>query len=153
MQNGEDIKFVLDYLSENPLVIGVPKELYVVHTENENSLSRFRINSLKSITKTQINLGCFIKNGKLQTDWKRLSDYCISLIWSNAVDGSNLGQFKCTEVSDIIEFDDNYLNFLKSLNPSKMVNKLTKTILLMENKMLMIGLFEVLRTIKRMRRR
>ena len=153
MQNGEDIKFVLDYLSENPLVIGVPKELYVVHTENENSLSRFRINSLKSITKTQINLGCFIKNGKIQTDWKRLSDYCISLIWSNAVDGSNLGQFKCTEVSDIIEFDDNYLNFLKSLNPSKMVNKLTKTILLMENKILMIGLFELLCIIKRMRRR
>ena len=42
MQNGEDIKFVLDYLSENPLVIGVPKELYVVHTENENSLDVYK---------------------------------------------------------------------------------------------------------------
>ena len=153
MQNGEDIKFVLDYLSENPLVTGVPKELYVVHTENENSLSRFRINALKSITKTQINLCYFIKDNNIQTDWGRLSDYCISLIWSNVIDGSNLGQFKPTEAYDVIELDDDYLNFLKSLNPNKMVNKITKTVLLLENKMLMIGLFEVLRTIKRMRRR
>lgn len=152
MQNGEDVKFVLDYLSENPLVTGICKKLYVVHTENENSLSRFRKNALKSITKIQVNLGDFIKNNKIQADWGRLSDYCISLVWSNIVDGVNLGQFKCGEACNIIEIDKVYLEFLKSLKPNKRINKFTRIVLLRDNKMLMTLVFKLFCVMKRMRR-
>lgn len=152
MQNGEDVKFVLDYLSENPLVSGISEELYIVHTENENSLSRFRINALKSITKIQMNLGVFIKNNEIQADWRLLSDYCISLIWTNIVDGVNMGQFKCSEACDIIEIDNVYLEFLKSLKPNKLINKITKIILLRNNKILMTLIFELFCVIKSMRR-
>lgn len=152
MQNGEDVKFVLDYLSENPLVTGICKELYIVHTENENSLSRFRKNALKSITKIQVNLGDFIKNNKIQADWGRLSDYCISLVWSNIVDGVNLGQFKCAEACSIIEIDKVYLEFLKALKPNKSINKFTRIVLLRNNKILMILVFKLFCVMKRMRR-
>ncbi len=152
MQNGEDVKFVLDYLSENPLVVGVAKALYVVHTENENSLSRFRMNALKSITKIQVNLGDFVKGNKIEADWGRLSDYCISLVWSNIVDGVNLGQFKCIEACNVIEIGDVYLEFLESLNPTKKVNKIVKIILLKKNKILMLKVFRILCVLKRMRR-
>lgn len=152
MQNGEDIKFVLDYLSEHPIVVGVEKALYVVHTENENSLSRFRMNALRSISKIQINLGNFIKENKIEADWGRLSDYCISLTWSNVVDGVNLGQFRCIEACSVIEIDDAYLELLESLNPIKRINKITKRILLRKSKILMLLMFKLLCVIKSMRR-
>lgn len=152
MQNGEDIKFVLDYLSEHPIVVGVEKALYVVHTENENSLSRFRMNALRSISKIQINLGNFVKENKIEADWGRLSDYCISLTWSNVVDGVNLGQFRCIEACSAIEIDDAYLELLESLNPTKRINKITKRILLRKSKILMLLMFKLLCVIKSMRR-
>lgn len=152
MQNGEDIKFVLDYLSENPSVAGISKELYVVYTENENSLSRFRMNALKSITKIQMNLGTFVKNNSIDADWIRLSDYCISLVWSNITDGVNLGQFKCIDACNVIEITNEYLEFLKSLQPAKCVNRITKSILLKNNKVLMILMFKMLCFMKRMKR-
>nr|WP_296963754.1 glycosyltransferase family 2 protein [uncultured Mediterraneibacter sp.] len=152
MQNGEDIKFVLDYLSEHPIVVGVEKALYVVHTENENSLSRFRMNALRSISKIQINLGNFVKENKIEADWGRLSDYCISLTWSNVVDGVNLGQFRCIEACSVIEIDDAYLELLESLKPTKRINKITKRILLRKSKILMLLMFKLLCVIKSMRR-
>ena len=153
MQNGEDLKFVLDYLSKNPMVGGVEKSLYVVHTENEDSLSRFRMNALKSITKIQVNLGNFVKENKIEADWRRLSDYCISLVWSNVVDGVNWRQFSCTEACNAIEIDDIYLEFLESLNPTKRVNKIIKMVLLRRSKVLMLAAFKLLCIIKRIMRR
>lgn len=153
MQNGEDIKFVLEYLSDSPMVATISRELYVVHTENENSLSRFRMNALKSITKIQLVLGKFIKENKINADWKRLSDYCLSLVWSNIVDGVNSGQFTYTKACNAIEIDNLYINFLKTLKPNKVVNKITKKILLKGNKQLMEFTFMMLGLIRILKRR
>lgn len=122
LQNGEDIKFVLDYLRENPFCIGVSQSLYVNHADCENSLSRNRLYALEATAQTQMIIGGFINDIKIANFWNDFSDYCISLIWTNIIDGKNLKQFSCEKGYDSIKWTSDYYSFLGTLTPQRKVN-------------------------------
>lgn len=130
LQNGEDIKFILDYLSDSPQCAIISEDLYVVHTENEDSLSRQRINALKSTCDVQLCLWSFITNNKINTSFERFSDYCISLLWAPAVDGIMRNQFNSKEAASQINLSYDYTVMLHKLNPSGLVNRLTRIVAL-----------------------
>lgn len=147
LQNGEDVKFNLDYLKANPYCKAITQRLYIVHTENENSLSRGRLYALSATTKTQINIGRFICDMNIKVDWCKFSDYCLSLIWTNIVDGRNLGQFKCKTGYEAIEWSESYQEYLVKLKPKRVVNIITKVVI--KHKVIAVMFFGLLAFIKR----
>lgn len=147
LQNGEDIKFNLDYLRENPYCIAIPQKLYIVHTENENSLSRGRQYALAATTQTQINIGQFIFDMDVKVNWSEFSDRCLSLIWTNIIDGRNLEQFKCKTGYEMVEWTSSYQYFLEKLKPKKLVNIITKSVI--KYKLVAVVFFELLAFVKR----
>lgn len=134
LQNGEDIKFVLEYMVQNPNCMIIPEALYVVHTENDNSLSRQRINALKTTTEIQLCLWSFINQMNIETSMEQFASYCVSLLWAPAVDGILLGQFNSKEAAEQIKLSDQYIRMLHRLIPSGLINKLTRLIALFRKK-------------------
>ena len=151
MQNGEDIKFVLDYLGGHPCCLAISESLCLIHTENENSLSRNRIHVLNCVTQIQMNLEKFVMKYSIKADWKRLSDYCVSLIWSNIVDGKNLGQFSCTQGYQAINIDAEYQKYLRRLNPNKLINRMIKSLLQWNCGKMTIGFLWLLSRVKKLK--
>lgn len=134
LQNGEDIKFVLEYMVQNPNCMIISEALYVVHTENDNSLSRQRINALKTTTEIQLCLWSFINQMSIETSMEQFASYCVSLLWAPAIDGILLGQFNSKEAAEQIKLSDQYIKMLHRLSPSGLINKLTRRIVLFRKK-------------------
>lgn len=147
LQNGEDVKFILDYLSVNSKCIGVNQNLYKIYIDNENSLSRGRLHALEGTTQTQTFIGTFIKDNAINTGWDQFSDYCLSLIWTNVIDGRNLGQFTCKKGYESIKWTREYKEFLKSLTPKRMINIILK--MLLRYKIVTVAYLECLALLKR----
>lgn len=132
LQNGEDIKFVLAYMKKNPKCKIISEPLYLVHTENNSSLSRQRINALKTTTEIQLCVWSFIKQMNIKISMDQFANYCISLLWAPAVDGIMLGQFSSREAANQIKLSDQYIRMIRILSPSGLVNKLTRSIVLFQ---------------------
>lgn len=144
LQNGEDIKFVLDYLVEHPNCMIVPEALYVVHTEDDNSLSRQRINMLRTTTEIQLYIWFFINQKDMKISIEKFADYCMSLLWVPAVDGIILGQFNAEEATEQIQLNDEYIKMVHTFSPRKIVNKLTRMIICFQNKKLLSLEYKIL---------
>lgn len=148
LQNGEDIKFNLDYLRCNPYCKSVNQSLYKIHTDRENSLSRSKLYALAGILQTQMYIGKFVQDLGVQLSWYDFSDYCLSLIWTNIVDGKNLGQFSCKEGYEAINWTSSYYSYLKTLTPKRIINKITKIVI--KNKSIASIFFETIALLKRL---
>ncbi len=150
LQNGEDIKFVLEYMVQNPNCMIIPEALYVVHTENDNSLSRQRINALKTTTEIQICLWSFINQMNIETSMEQFASYCISLLWAPAVDGILLGQFNSKEAAEQIKLSDQYIRMLHKFSPDGLINKLTRLVVLFRKKYILSWEYTLLVVSKRL---
>lgn len=151
MQNGEDVKFVLRYLVDSPKCIAVSEPYYIVHTDNQSSLSRNRMTALKGVIKTQQCIYDFVKESHSRIEWATFSDYCISIIWTNIAEGYNNKQFSHMEGYAAIGITDEYIRLMQTFRPRKTVNKLVKTAIIMNKKFYLDVLFRLLSYIKRIR--
>lgn len=152
MQNGEDIKFVLAYLTKHPNCVILPEALYCVHTENDNSLSRQRLNAITTTTTVQLILWSFINKMYINTSISKFSDYCISLLWAPAVDGILLNQFSAEMAASSIVINDGYVDFIRHLRPTGLVNILVRLTCLCQKQKILVAEFKLLVLCKRLRR-
>ena len=77
---GEDIKFILDYVTDDVVVKYCEEILYVNDVSNEKSLSKNLSNTLKEEQENHLIIGQFVDRHQIIWD-SYLSDYFISALW------------------------------------------------------------------------
>lgn len=124
---GEDLKFVLDYVTAGSKVIYCPEALYVNDKSNENSLSKNWNNWLNEEWENDLLIGTFIERHGIPYT-PELSDYFLSTLWVTA---GKAAVFHCdrSKVFQFVTLTDKMKNQILHYNPKKLVNKITLSVL------------------------
>lgn len=126
--NGEDLKFVLEYLSNTRFVSFLDREFYVIDDSNSFSLSKNNRRLMAEMKENHLIISKFLNSYHISISGE-MSDYFISQLWMIFSLKSGLG---LSEKLKFCKFDSEYYGFLNTLNPNKGFQKILKSVLLLK---------------------
>lgn len=124
---GEDLKFVLDYVSVGIKVNYCQESLYVNDKSNENSLSRNWVNRLNEEWENHLIVGAFIEKHNIPYN-ADLSDYFLSTLWITAGKAA-ISRCDRNKVLQFVTLTDNMKRQIQYYCPKRFVNKIVLTVL------------------------
>lgn len=124
---GEDLKFVLDYVTIGSKVIYCPEALYVNDKSNENSLSKNWNNWLNEEWENNLLIGKFMEQHGIPYT-AELSDYFLSTLWITA---GKATVFRCerSKIFQFVTLTDEMKNQILHYIPKRFINKITLVVL------------------------
>lgn len=134
--NGEDLKFVLEYLKNNRQISFIDEDCYIIDDSNIFSLSKNTRILMAEMQNNHLNIGGFLENYNISISGA-MSDYFISQLWMVFNSRSELS---LNEKLRFCKFDYKYYRFLSVLEPDKGFQKIIKSILLLRIPLLSVVL-------------
>lgn len=131
---GEDLKFILEYISVGRRVRYCQELLYVNDLSNENSLSKNWLNKIIEEQENHLIIGNFIEKHGISYD-AALSDYFISALWVTAGKAVISGIHK-KQIFEFSHLSTNMKAQILKYKPQKIVNKGALAVLKINNSVL-----------------
>lgn len=120
---GEDLKFILDYVSVGAGVQYCDEILYVNDTSNEKSLSKNWGNKICEECQNHLIIGNFLEKHSIPYD-SAMSDYLLSALWVTVGKAITL-RYGRSIVKKFVTFEDALRTQISNYKPQKLVNKIT----------------------------